>query len=267
MRSILPSIVVSRCPLPTVAMVVAAAAAVAEADVQQSVIRAERDVAAVVIVSLAAGRRSAGSAPCPDRASRRCSACGTTKCAKRGRQPCCVYERNTRGSLREIRMKRHAEQALLAACRRRGPLMSMNSVLVAGLFAGKRAHDAALLDDEPARVVVRRLQHRDRRGERQVRVARQGDGVVGGRPIPGEARRVRRPRIQSRRLTTRRRWRWRCRWRRRSRRGRIARTRVLTTAARVQTDERQQQGRASRSAFQSTRIWSVVHGFPAGEMQ
>ncbi len=80
-----------------------------------------------------------------------------------------------------------------------------------GVVRRERAHDAALLDDEPARVVVRSLQHRDRRGERQVRVARQRDRVVGGRPVPGEARRVRRARIEAGRLASRRRWRWR--WR------------------------------------------------------
>ena len=90
------------------------------------------------------------------------------------------------------------------------------TVLVVGLLVGNVRTTPRLLDDEPARVVVRSLQHRDRRGERQVRVARQRDRVVGGRPVPGEARRVRRARIQSRRLTARRRWRWRrCRWRRR----------------------------------------------------
>ena len=117
------------------------------------------------------------------------------------------------------------------------PLMSMNTVLVVGLFVRERAHDAALLDHEPARVVVRSLQHRDRRGERQVRVARQRDvsSAVGrshARHVAFDGR-ASRPEGSPRRRW----WRWRrCRWRRRSRRGWIVRARVLATAARVQTD-------------------------------
>ena len=42
--------------------------------------------------------------------------------------------------------------------------MSMNAVLDAGLLVANVRTDAALLDDEPARAVARRLQHRDRRG-------------------------------------------------------------------------------------------------------